>query len=96
MIGVVAVIRAREGQEQAFEQVFARLTEEVKASEPGNQLYQLTRSRTEPRTYKVLEIYQDEAALQAHGASDHYKAGGRELRDLVEGRPEVEVLDAVS
>ena len=95
MIGVVAVIRAKEGREQEFEQVFAEMSAKVKAAEPGNKLYQLTRSRTEPRTYKVLEIYDDQGALEAHGASDHYKEGGRKLRDLVEGRPEVEVLDAV-
>lgn len=95
MIGVVATLKAKEGREQEFEQAFGRMTEQVKANEPGNHMYQLTRSRTEPRTYKVLEMYQDEAALQAHGASDHYKEGGRALRDLVEGRPEVEVLDAV-
>ena len=96
MIGVVAVIRAREGREPEFEQVFAELAAKVKAAEPGNRMYQLTRSRTEPRTYKVLEMYDDQAALEAHGASDHYREGGRKLRDLVEGRPDVEVLDAVA
>ena len=95
MVGVVAVIRAKEGREAEFEQVFAEMTAGVKANEPGNRMYQLTRSRTEPRLYKVLEMYDDQAALEAHGASDHYREGGRKLRDLVEGRPEVEVLDAV-
>ena len=95
MIGVVAVIRAKEGREAEFEQVFAEMTAQVKAGEPGNRMYQLTKSRTEPRTYKVLEMYDDPAALEAHGSSDHYREGGRKLRELVEGRPEVEVLDAV-
>ena len=71
------------------------MTAGVKANEPGNRMYQLTRSRAEPRLYKVFEMYDDQAALEAHGASDHYKEGGRKLRDLAEGRPEVEVLDAV-
>ena len=95
MIGVIAVIRAKEGQEAEFERVFAEMTAQVKVNEPGNRMYQLTRSRAEPRTYKVLEMYVDQAALEAHGSSEHYKDGGRKLRDLVEGRPEVEVLDAV-
>ena len=96
MIGVVAVLKAKEGREQEFEQVFTEMTAKVKANEPGNQMYQLTRSRAEPRTYKVLEMYVDQAALEAHSTSDHYKEGGRKMRDLVEGRPEVEVLDAVA
>ena len=95
MIGVIAVIRAKEGQEAEFERMFAEMTAQVKANEPGNQVYQLTRSRAEPRTYKVLEMYADQEALEAHGSSEHYKAGGRQMRELVEGRPEVEVLDAV-
>ncbi len=96
MIGVVAIIRAKEGREAEFERTFLEMTAKVKANEPGNQMYQLTRSRTEPRTYKVLEMYADQAAFEAHGASEHYKEGGRALRELVEGRPEVEVLDTVS
>ena len=95
MIGVIAVIRAKSGSEADFERVFAEMTAQVKANEPGNQMYQLTRSRTEPRTYKVMEVYADQAAFEAHGSSDHYKDGGRKLRDLVEGRPEVELLDTV-
>ena len=95
MIGVVAVIRTKEGREAEFERVFAEMTAGVKSKEPGNRMYQLTRSRAEPRLYKVLEMYDDQAALDAHGTSDHYREGGRKLRDLVEGRPEVEVLDAV-
>ena len=95
MIGVVATLRAKEGREAEFEQVFLEMTAQVKAREPGNRMYQLTRSRTEPRTYKVLEMYADQAAFEAHGASDHYKDGGRKLRDLVDARPEIELLDTV-
>ena len=95
MIGVVAVIRVKEGREAEFEQGFLEMTAEVKANEPANRLYQLTRSRSEPRTYKVLEVYDDEAALEAHQKSAHYKAGGLKLREVAAGPPEVEVLDAV-
>jgi quinol monooxygenase YgiN len=96
MIGVVAVIRVKPGTEAEFEQVFAELTAQVRANEPANQVYQLTRSRSEPRTYKVLEIYEDDAALETHRTSEHYKAGGRKMRELAEAPPEVEVLDAVA
>ena len=95
MIGIVAVIRAKAGREAEFERAFLKMTAEVKANEPGNMMYQLTRSRSEPGLYKVMEIYADQAALEAHGSSDHYREGGRSLRDLVDGRPEVEVLDTV-
>lgn len=95
MIGVVATLRAKAGREGEFEAAFAEMAAAVREHEPGNLLYQLTRSRTETGLYKVLEIYADEAAVEAHRASDHYRAGGRKLRDLVDGPPEIEVLDAV-
>ena len=95
MIAVVATLVAKSGREAEFEAAFLRMVAGVKANEPANRMYQLTRSRDEPRTYKVLEVYADEAALEAHRTIDHYKAGGRALRDLVEAPPKIEVLDTV-
>ena len=67
----------------------------MRANEPGNTLYQLTKSRTEPGAYKVLELYKDQAAVDAHGQTEYFKAGGRKMGPFMAGRPEVEYLDAV-
>lgn len=96
MIGVVATIKIQDGKTGEFEKAFTDLAAKVKANEPGNVFYQLTKSRTEPNTYKVLELYADQDALKAHGASDHFKAGGAAFGHTLAGRPEVEYLDAVS
>ena len=96
MIGVVATIKVKEGQGPEFERAFADLAAKVKANEPGNVFYQLTKSRTEPDTYKVLELYASEEALKAHGTSEHFKAGGAAFGHTLAGRPQVEYLDAVS
>jgi quinol monooxygenase YgiN len=95
MIGVIATLVAKDGREEEFEQTFLRMTDALKANEPGNRMYQLVRSRDGSRTYVVMEIYDDDAALEAHRGSEHYKAGGRALRELVEAPPEVKVFDAV-
>ena len=95
MIGVIATLVAKAGREAEFERTFLQMTDAVKANEPDNRMYQLTRSRDGSRTYVVMEVYADDAALEAHRTSEHYKAGGRALRDLVEGPPEVKVFDAV-
>lgn len=95
MIGVVATIRVQDGKAAEFEGVFAGLMAQVRANEPGNVAYQLCRSRGEANTYKVLELYKDEDALKAHGASDHFKAAGPALGAVLAGRPEVEYLDGV-
>ena len=95
MIGVVATLKVQEGKGAEFEAVFIELTKQVRANEPGNLAYQLTKSRTEPGTYKVLEIYKDQDALTHHGGTDYFKAAGPKFASVLGGRPEVEYLDGV-
>ncbi len=95
MIGVIATIRIQDGKAEEFEAVFTTLAEQVREQEPGNFAYELCKSRTEANTYKVLELYVDEDALKAHGASDHFKAAGPGIGACLAGRPDVEYLDGV-
>lgn len=95
MIVVVAVLRAKPDKTEEFERLFTELAVQVRANETGNIAYQLCRSRTEANTYKVLELYRDEGALEAHRASDHFRAAGPGLGGVLESRPEIELLDAV-
>jgi quinol monooxygenase YgiN len=95
MIAAIAVLRTKEGAQAGFEEVFAKLQAAVRADEPGNLVYQLTRSRTEPGVYKVLEVYKDEDAVAAHRASAHFKELGAALGPFMAGRPEIESLDAL-
>jgi quinol monooxygenase YgiN len=94
-IGVIARIPIQDGKAEEFEAFFTDLARQVRANEPGNIAYQLTKSRTEPNTYKVLEIYRDQDALEAHGKSDHFRAAGPKWAGVLAGRPEVEYLDGI-
>ncbi len=95
MIGIVATLRTKDGAGEAFETVFRELAAKVRANEPGNLMYQLTKSRTEANTYKVLELYADQDALAAHGKTEYFKALGAQMGASMAGRPDVEYLDAV-
>ncbi|KPF71593.1 antibiotic biosynthesis monooxygenase [alpha proteobacterium AAP81b] len=95
MIGVIATIKIQDGKAAEFEQVFGDLAEQVRELEPGNLAYELCRSRADANTYKVLELYEDEDALKAHGASEHFKAAGPGIGACLAGRPEIEYLDGV-
>ncbi|MDP1641549.1 MAG: putative quinol monooxygenase [Phenylobacterium sp.] len=95
MIGVVATLKVQDGKGDEFEAVFKDLMAQVKANEPGCLVYQLTKSRAEPGTYKVLEIYANEEALKAHGQTEYFKAAGPKMGPCLAGRPEIEMLDAV-
>jgi quinol monooxygenase YgiN len=94
-IGVIATIRIQDGKAPEFEALFTDLARQVHAAEPGTLVYELTRSRTEANTYKVLEIYKDNDAFVEHGRTDHLKAAGAKLGAVLGGPPELEYLDGV-
>lgn len=95
MIGVIATLRIKDGAAEAFEKGFSELATKVRTNEPGNVAYQLCKSRTEPNTYKVLELYKDQDALTHHGQTDYFKAAGAMFAGALAGRPEIEYLDGV-
>jgi len=95
MIGVVATLKVQDGKGADLEKVFGELAAKVKANEAGCLIYQLTKSRTDPNTYKVLELYASEEALKVHGSSDYFRAAGPGIGACLAGRPEIEYLDAV-
>ena len=94
-IGIVATIKIQDGKAGEFEAFFGELAKQVRANEAGNIAYQLTKSRTEPNTYKVLELYTDQDAVTLHGGTDYFKAAGPKFAAVLAGRPEVEYLDGV-
>ncbi|MDQ0463587.1 quinol monooxygenase YgiN [Caulobacter ginsengisoli] len=95
MIGVVATLTVADGKGADLEAVFADLAAKVKANESGCLMYQLTKSRTEPNVYKVLELYASDEALKHHGSTDYFKAAGPGIGACLGGRPSIEYLDAV-
>jgi quinol monooxygenase YgiN len=92
-IGVIATLRVQPGKEAEFEGVFAELAAAVNANEAGNSYYRLFRAG-ETGVYKVLECYDDQAALDAHRASEHFRSIGARLGPCLAGAPEIETLGA--
>ncbi len=92
MLGVVATIRVKPGMEKEFEAVAKELVAKVRANEPGCALYALHRPNDggeAPSTYVFMERYVDQAAVDAHRASEHFRALGRKMGEYMEGRAEV-------
>jgi quinol monooxygenase YgiN len=94
-IGVVATIKIQPGKNAEFEAVTKELMAAVRANEKGNHYYNFCKSRTDETTYVVLEMYEDQTALEAHGKSDHFRTIGAKMGPFLAGRPEVQYLDAV-
>lgn len=92
-IGVIATLRVQAGKETEFEGVFSELAAAVNANEAGNSFYRLFKTG-ETGVYRVLECYDDQAALDAHSKTDHFRSLGAKLGPCLAGAPEIEKLDA--
>lgn len=88
MLAVVATIRVKPGREQEFETVAKELVDRVNASEPGCRLYALHRAE-QPGVYVFLERYVDQAAVEHHRATEHFRTLGRRMGEYMDGRAEV-------
>jgi quinol monooxygenase YgiN len=94
-VALVVTLKIQDGKGGEFESFFGDLAKQVRANEPGVQAYQLAKSRTEANTYKVLEIYSDQAALDHHGGTPYFKAAGPKFGSFLAGAPTMEFLDGV-
>lgn len=94
-VGVIATLTVAEGKNAEFEAAFSELMAAVAANEPGNEFYSVFQCGDNPQQYKVLERYVDQAALDAHGKSDHFRASGPKLAPCMAAAPIIEHLAGV-
>ena len=94
-LGVLATISIQEGKNQEFETLFTALTEKVLANEEGTLMYALTRSKSNPQEYVVMEQYRSAADIDAHGKMDYFLEAQQAMGGLVAAAPVIQVLDLV-
>ena len=75
---VSATWTAQPGQEDTVLDAIEKLTPPSR-EEPGNVFYQAYQDPAEPSVFRLFEIYEDETAYAAHGASDHFAEFGHGL-----------------
>ena len=89
MVVLAVTWMAKLGHETDVATLFKKLTEESR-KEPGCVLYQVHRHKTEPRRFFIYEQYKDDAALEAHRASQHFLQYAKKelprIGDRVEGQ----------
>ncbi len=93
-VKVIAFVSVKPGQEDGFVDA-ARTCIAASRAEPGVLHYDLWREVDGERRYVFNELYADDAAVQAHMASDHFKAFGMAARDFAAARPSITVTHAV-
>ena len=72
MIALLVNFVVKEGAEEQTKEYIRRLEEHTRR-EPGCRLYIGHQAQEDPRRFLFYEQYNDEAALEAHRASPHYK-----------------------
>jgi quinol monooxygenase YgiN len=69
---VSAIWIANPGSEGVVLDAIEKLTPPSR-EESGNRFYQAYQDPAEPSVFRLFEIYEDEDAYAAHGASEHFK-----------------------
>ena len=72
MICLCVRVTVKAGTEDRVVEFFGPLTV-ASRKEPGCVFYQAHQHREDPRKFMVYEQYKDDAALEAHRNSDHFK-----------------------
>lgn len=81
-VAIVARVTVREGKAGQYVAAFAPLLEQAR-KEPGTLLYALHRSKDDPDVFWTTEIYADDAAFAAHGASEVHAAAESVFPELI-------------
>ncbi|MDX2233104.1 MAG: putative quinol monooxygenase [Hyphomonadaceae bacterium] len=89
MIGLVVTLKVKEGKQAEFEAMANELIPQVRANEPGNVQYTLTRKEDSTTEYVFIEQYVDDAAIEAHRATAHFQKAMPVFGACLDGRPEM-------
>lgn len=95
MIMLIVNFTVAEGKAAEFEEVMGRLATATRANEPDTLLYQLAKSEKDPTMYRIVEIYKDQATMDAHSASEHFRSISPEIGPLLAAKPEFQKLVTV-
>jgi quinol monooxygenase YgiN len=82
MFDVLVIQRVNSGKEQEFEALARQLEKNTLANDKGCLRYEWYRS-TEPQTYILIERWENQAAVQAHLAADHFAALRPKIQESV-------------
>ena len=95
MRAIVAYLTAKPGMEDKFKEAMTAQAKRCLANEPGCLQFDVVQDPKSPTRFVMLEIYKDDAAIQAHQDSQHFKDFRPVVGDLIADR-KIEILNMVS
>ena len=95
MIGIIARLRTKPGQADAFAAQTSDMANTVASKEPENVFYNAYRDPADENQFVALELYENQAAVDAHGASDHVAKSMETVPGMLEGDMDVDIVTLV-
>lgn len=95
MITQIAKLQSREGKEAEMKAALEKMVAAVSANEPGVAKYDLYTDPNDATVFYFFEVYDDEAAMAAHGPTEHMAQLGADLKGVAGARPEITRIDFV-
>lgn len=92
---VIAKVKARPGKVNELQSVLSSLVEPTR-KEPGCLSYELLQNKEDPTDFTFIEEWQNNAALESHFATKHFKDALTHLPSLVAAEPDIRRYHAVS
>jgi quinol monooxygenase YgiN len=96
MIAVIGYIRVKPERLEEFELLFSNLKKTVKNKEPGCIVYTIARNRDDPYSYRAIEIFSDQKALDNHLSSEYFQEAFAKIGACTSEEAKVEFLDTVA
>lgn len=91
MISLVIIVEAKQGKAELFAEYLTEEARDVLKHEPGCRAFVVSRSVENPQVFTLAELYDDEAALEAHRLTPHFLLFQERVKenDLVEKKTPV-------
>jgi len=96
MSWLVVTLKVKDGSQADFEKVMGDLVQQVRANEPGTLTYTLTKSKTDPTEYVMIEHYATPEDRVKHGQTEYFRATGPKLGPLLAGRATIIEYDIIA
>jgi autoinducer 2-degrading protein len=97
IISQLTRVEAQEGKQTVAYKAYKKMAQSVSANEPGCLVYAVTRGQVNPLEIYIYEVYENQAAFEAHRRTDHLRELQATFDSFIDrGSFNVEILDEVA
>ncbi len=92
MITIVALLKAQPGKEALLAEECLKVARLVRENEQGCLMYLPHASVNNPAEITFIEKYADQEALEFHAQTPYFKQFGKNVKELLAGKPQLQYL----